>query len=274
MPAVFVALLLAVQLLVAVYAYWRMRRFSRTVARWHHDAESTALQAFRQSEQLQSVYVDLGLTRSLAPTRDWAASPDFLLQLTQHALAVRPKVIVECGSGVSSVVLARCVQLNGDGKLYCLEHDADHARRTRGELLRHGLAAFAEVVDAPLQPFQHRDSTSGWYAVDGLPKPLAIDMLVVDGPPMATGPLARYPAAPALFPSLSPRATVFLDDASRPDEMAVLSRWNEEFPELMQASRDCEKGCVVLSRRGSTPSSDPADVSIDDQGPDTLPAMT
>src|SRR5688572_31116753 len=61
---------------------------------------------FRQLESLVSLYVDLGLRKSLPPMRDWAASPDFLRELASHSLSDRPEVIVECGSGVSTIVLA------------------------------------------------------------------------------------------------------------------------------------------------------------------------
>ncbi len=67
-------------------------------------------------------------------------------------------------------------------------------------------------------------------------------MLVIDGPPEAVGPLARYPAGPSLFPSLSVGATVFLDDAARDDEKRIIERWQREFPDLERQDHDCEKG--------------------------------
>ena len=55
-------------------------------------------------------------------------------------------------------------------------------------------------------------------------------MLVIDGPPQAAGTQARYPAGPLLFPRLAPGAAVYLDDAARSDEQAILRRWRSEFP--------------------------------------------
>jgi hypothetical protein len=71
-------------------------------------------------------------------------------------------------------------------------------------------------------------------------------MLVLDGPPQATREQARYPAGPLLFPHLAPQAAIFLDDAARADEAAIVQRWRQEFPALELSSLSCEKGCAVL----------------------------
>lgn len=209
----------------------------------HHDNAGL----FRQMEALQGLYVELDLKHSLPPTRGWAASPDFLLELARHARSARPLTVVECSSGASTVVLARCMQLNGQGKVFSMEHDADYARLTRAQLKRHGLEDWAQVLDAPLRPYRLGDEEWPWYDVAGLGTGTEIDLLVIDGPPQATRSLARYPAGPLLFPRLARGASVFLDDAGRPDERTILQRWQKEFPALEQSTRQCEKGCAVLS---------------------------
>lgn len=208
---------------------------------------------FRQIEALHSLHVELHLERSLPGTRGWAASPDFLLELALHARAQRPLTVVECSSGTSTLVLARCLQLNGAGKVYSLEHDPAFARQTREQLRRHGLCDWAEVLDAPLREHLFGAQSWPWYAHEALPADvaagvLAIDLLVIDGPPQATRALARYPAGPALFHHLAPSGAVFLDDAARADEQAILARWKTEFPQLQQRALPCEKGCAVLGK--------------------------
>lgn len=208
---------------------------------------------FRQIEALQSLYVELDLDKSLPGTRGWAASPDFLLELVLYTRARRPVTVVECSSGTSTLVLARCLQLNGAGKVYSLEHDPVFAARTREQLRRHGLSDWAEVRDAPLREHVLGAQSWPWYAHEVLPAGLAtgdtaIDLLVIDGPPQATRALARYPAGPSLFHHLAPNAAVYLDDAARDDEQAILQRWKTEFPQLAQSTLPCEKGCAVLSK--------------------------
>ncbi|PWF47648.1 class I SAM-dependent methyltransferase [Massilia glaciei] len=209
-------------------------------------AQTDTAAVFRQFEALIGLYHDLGLSKSLPPTRGWSASPDFLAQLTRHALLEKPLTVVECSSGASTLVLARCMQINGAGRVYSLEHDPVYAEKTRAELARHGLGEFAVVLLAPLRGFSAGAPERLWYARDALPPGLAIDMLAIDGPPKDTGALARYPAGPALFPLLAPNAAVFLDDAARPEEQAILSRWKDEFPALAFSTRECEKGCAVM----------------------------
>lgn len=242
-------LFIAATLLLCAYTLHKVRLVHLMLydVRDQSHRESTSL--FRQLEALQGLYTDLGLTRSLPDTRGWAASPDFLLELARHALAEKPKVVVECSSGTSTLVLARCMQLNGGGKVHSLEHDPAYARETRRQLERHGLAAWADVVDAPLTSREFAGATWPWYATEGLPRNAKIDMLVIDGPPQATRSLARYPAGPALFDYLSPGAAVFLDDARRPDEQQILRRWAEEYPEIEQRQLSCEKGAALLRYR-------------------------
>jgi hypothetical protein len=236
----------ALMLFVALYILHKVRLVHLLLHdvrdRTSHDSASL----FRQMEALQGLYVELDLHCSLPPTRGWAASPDFLLEMARHARASRPGVVVECSSGASTLVLARCMQLNGAGRVYSLEHDAHYAGQTRAQLRRMGLEQWAEVIDAPLCQQQLADESWPWYDLAALPSGVAIDLLVIDGPPQATRSLARYPAGPLLFPRLAAGAHVFLDDAARADEQAILQRWTRQFPALRQSTPPCEKGCSVL----------------------------
>jgi hypothetical protein len=66
----------------------------------------------------------------------------------------------------------------------------------------------------------------------GLLSDITIDMLVMDGPPAATAPLARYPALPVLGNQLSPGSIVLLDDTYREEERLIVARWKKEYPRL------------------------------------------
>lgn len=242
-------LFVAATLLLCGYTLHKVRLIHLLLHDVRDRAQRDNAGLFRQLEALQGLYADLGLQHSLPDTRGWAASPDFLLMLARHALAEKPNIVVECSSGTSTVVLARCLQLNGAGKLYSLEHEPRYAAETRRQLARHGLSDWAVVLDAPLQAQDFVGATWPWYSTHALPAHAAIDMLAIDGPPHATRAQARYPAGPALFGRLAPGAAVFLDDASRPDEQAILRRWADEYPEMEQRQPACEKGAAVLVYR-------------------------
>lgn len=236
-------------LLLCAYILHKVRHMHLLVHALRDDTRQGHTILFRQLEALQGLYISLGLRRALPLTRGWAASPDFLQELAAHALDEKPRCVVECSSGISTLVLARCMQLNGAGKVYSLEHDPVYARRTRRQLELHGLDAWATVVDAPLTLQEFGAGKQVWYDSAGLPTGLQIDMIVIDGPPQAVADAARYPAGPVLFPRLRHGAKVFLDDASRPGEQAALERWSREFPLLEIEALPCEKGAAALRYR-------------------------
>lgn len=210
----------------------------------------------RQRAAELKAYLDLGarlgLRQGLPYVRYWSAGADFLALLIDHVLAHRPSVIIECGSGLSTVMLARCCALNGVGRVLSLEQAPEHAAACRAELARYALEGHATVLDAPLRPYTLGDATHAWYDITGLPE-TSIDLLVIDGPPGRLAPLARYPALPLLFARLGPAGTVFLDDAARPDEQSILARWRSEFPDLVMTEVDTGRGCAVLQRRPQPP---------------------
>ena len=239
--------LLLLLLLIGAFALHKVRRVHLMLFAMRDQARNDSDNLYQQLAQLLGLYRELDFDKSVPGTRGWAASPDFLMVLARHALAHKPATVVECSSGTSTVVLARCMQLNGGGMVYSLEHDPVYARQTNEELARHGLSGFAQVLVAPITATMVGADQWQWYDHSVLPQ-VAIDMLVIDGPPESTGPLARYPAGPLLFPRLGAGAAVFLDDAARPDETAIAAKWQAAFPELDQSRPFCEKGCLKLQR--------------------------
>ncbi len=202
---------------------------------------------FNQLHLLDELKKELDLTLALPAMRGWAASPDLLYLLARHAKTTKPQVVFECGSGVSTIVLARCMQQNGSGHVYTLDHDPQFAEETRRRLAEHGLSDWGSVVDAPLVEHSIGAEKYQWYDCQGLPES-SVDMLVVDGPPEKLGSAARYPAGPILFPRLSEGASVFADDLITATMQRNLARWESEFPDLQVERRFVEKQCAILRK--------------------------
>ena len=80
----------------------------------------------------------------MPPTRGVAASPDFLLCIADHLRTAKPDIVAECGAGVTTLVIARCLQLNGYGKLFSIESDEGQARLARERLRERDLTGFAQ----------------------------------------------------------------------------------------------------------------------------------
>lgn len=234
-------------LTIQLYCFWKIRAYGHHLAAEIHSLDRTVNSGVGHIEDSLRLYTELSLTCSLLPMRDWAAGPDFLLELALHVKTEKPRAIVECGSGVSTIVLARCAEMNGRGHVYSIEHLPDFADETRRELARHGLAAYATVLRAPLMHHDIKNQVWLWYSVPTL-LPDEIDLLVIDGPPATTGHLVRYPAGPLLFKHLSPHAAVFLDDAFRSDEQEIVDRWGLEFPEYHRQLKATQRGCAILRK--------------------------
>ncbi len=217
-------------------------------------AEQAARNLFAQLEAWAFVRERLDLRQGLPYTRDWSAAPDFLKLIAEHALSAKPKQILECSCGTTSLVLARCCELNGVGTVTSLEHGPEFAQKSRDELARYGLDGIAQVVDAPLEAVTADGRTFQWYRLPVLAE-RSVEMLVIDGPPGPLQPWSRYPALPLLHTRLADRCSLFLDDAARPDERALVARWIEQLPEwgfsVERVEAVAERGCTILHlRRG------------------------
>jgi predicted O-methyltransferase YrrM len=206
-------------------------------------------QTFRQLEALQNLSAVLPAGEVLPATRGWAASPDLLVVLVDLVITERPSLVVECGSGASTLWLALAMRRFGiDGRIIALDHDPVFASKTRDLLARHDVRDLAEVRDAPLESFSLDGQSYSWYARRAWEDLTGIDLLFVDGPPATTGHQARYPALPLLIGSLSPVATAVLDDLVVPDMQKVLRLWLDAYPDFGSEILPLEKQAAVLRR--------------------------
>lgn len=184
--------------------------------------------------------------RPYLPFSSGAMRASGLVHLCNLIVHRAPAHIVECGAGVSTVLLARLLEQCGAGRLTALEHDPGWAARVSRLLEREGLGGVAGVVLAPL-------ADDGWYAAEGVDRlPAAIDLLVVDGPPADRAELeaARHPALGRLEPRLAADALVVLDDIGRAGEQGVLARWEAETRWRFERLED---EAIAVGRRAQEP---------------------
>lgn len=247
-----IALLLATTIVLLMMLLKKIKRIDNNtwdlqvwMKRW---VKNELENEFQQVEALLSLTKELNLDCGLQRTRSWAGSPDFLLVLLRKVRTNRPQIIVECSSGISTIVSARGLQLNGSGHVYSLEHEPEYAEKTRTELARHGLQDWATVLDAPLVDLETRLGRKRWYDISNLPS-APIDLVVVDGPPETTNQLARYPAGPVLIPRLSDNGELMLDDMIRKSEQDAIVAWKQEFEGISVVDIPAEKGIAVVNRK-------------------------
>lgn len=178
-------------------------------------------------------------------------------QALAHLLSLveerRPRRILELGSGTTTIWLGYLSKKIG-GKVVSLDHLEHYLNLTRSAVNRHELGDVVETRLAPLEPIECDGRSFDWYSLAAMADLSQIDMLIVDGPPAATGPKARYPSLPELFHLLAPHATVILDDAHRDDETEIVDAWLENYPEFTHIERGTSRLAVL--QRGHT-NSDP-----------------
>lgn len=211
----------------------------------------------RQVQALFSLY-NLLEFRAQAPWfTGWAATPELAARLYQLVRDEEPELVVELGSGASSVVIAAALEQNGTGQLISIEQNEEFAARTRTELERQSLSRRARVEVAPIKKITVNGTECLWYDRDRIPNAGPIDVLVVDGPHRELQKMARFPALPLLFDLLAPDATIVLDDADRKDERRAVRKWLETFSGLEAEFIPTSKGLAIIrrtaARRPSTP---------------------
>ncbi|MDQ7727291.1 class I SAM-dependent methyltransferase [Halomonas sp. SpR8] len=213
----------------------------------------------------------LAIKGQLPPLSGWPAAPDFLLRLHTWVCKHKPQVVVETGSGVTTLVIADALRQNGSGKLISLEHLQEYADKTNETLKDEALTAWVELRVGVLVPWygEHlnpadAEKSSRWYSLDleGIEQ---INLLIVDGPPGATCLYARYPALPAFFEWLAPTAEIWMDDANRQEEKDISEAWAERYGFELELI-PLEKGMSRLWRAGGvTPAAPSATVDTSER---------
>jgi hypothetical protein len=129
-----------------------------------------------------------------------------------------------------------------------VDHLKEFATKTKELVGDYGYEEEVDVRTAPLREWDVDGKELTWYGISlDQFEERSIDLLVVDGPPWNTGPLARYPAAFILEPYLATDCVIVLDDGDRADEEQAARRW-AEFLDADLEYAGGPKGTYVLRR--------------------------
>ena len=226
------------------------------------------LNATQQLEAFLGIQSFLNHGARLPSMHGWPISPDFALYLIELIDSNDYDLILEFGSGTSTVLIAKALarigrQRNGKPATsqVAFEHLQQYHAQTLANLKQSELADAVQLVLAPLQPYQAPNGkTYSYYSCHTSLKELAQQMsaaglrvlIVVDGPPAATGQHARYPAVPAILAHLkSARIDVLLDDYIRDDEKEIAQLWLKDIEaqglSAQMTTRKMEKDACLIS---------------------------
>jgi predicted O-methyltransferase YrrM len=216
----------------------------RRIEDFHRSIEDN----YRQLQVLLWLTSLLKVRLPLPPLGGFPIEPDLAALLFRTVREKKPRLIVELGSGVSTVLIGYVLDEQGGGRLVSFDDNESYWRETERDIRSHGLGDVVEVRLAPLKEVSFRGQTWLWYDPGAFSDLRDIDLLIIDGPPGGYQELSRYPALPVLFDSLTEGALVILDDSKRPDERKILDLWASEFPSCVLESVDTLNGAAILKK--------------------------
>ena len=242
------SVLIILVLLVVLYCAKLLRALHQRVSKSNQQTQESIKElkeqvwhSYRQSEALQQLFALLKFSAPIPPTRSWAASPDLLLTIAGLVRTRKPRLVVELGSGVSTLIVAKA----GARKVISIDNSAEFAEKTREMLKDHKVRG----VEVRVAPLKSHASGVDWYDTAKLKDLKKIDMLIIDGPPGSKNPDARKPALKELLAKLSPNVVVVIDDVNRIGERQLAEAFAKALPRHTLNILNHEKGTAVLSPR-------------------------
>jgi len=158
-----------------------------------------------------------------APSADgWTLAPDALRFVTQMVREVRPRHVLEMGSGLSTRLLAR--EAVGGCVISSVDHDPQYNWETGG-----GQAGNVAFHLAPLVVREFGGKLCGAYLIrpDRMASKEPVDLVVIDGPPVNLG--GREGTLYQVMDYARAGTVVLLDDSKRPEERAAIRAWQDNL---------------------------------------------
>ncbi|WP_462401995.1 methyltransferase FkbM [Pseudomonas sp. Marseille-QA0332] len=228
---------------------------------------SEMLNAAQQLEAFLGIQNFLNHGERLPGMHGWPISPDFALYLIELIDSKHYDLILEFGSGTSTVIIAKTLARIGQQRRtsppvqVAFEHLEQYYNQTHANLIQADLIHAVQLVLAPLVPFQSPSGNMYSYydchsKLAELKAKLTADclkiLMIVDGPPGSTGKHARYPAVPAVLKHFKGAALdIVLDDYIRSDEKEVAEMWLKEveavYSNTSLRARKMEKDACLIS---------------------------
>jgi predicted O-methyltransferase YrrM len=175
------------------------------------------------------------LIRAL-PTRGWHLRAEAMKLLAGIVAEAGPRLVLELGSGSSTVLLAsQCRSAGGGARVVSVEESPFFAARTRRLLRRHNLLDWVSLVVSPVVGTRIGSWRGYCYelpdsAIAAVMEGARADLVLIDGPMSAWTRRGdcRYGTLPLIRRWLADRALVIVDDAHRRGERDIIARWTAE----------------------------------------------
>jgi len=222
----------------------------------------TLFPSVQESKKRTTNHYSLSIIQSAFPTNNflplttWAPSPTGLLHLLNHITINEPPLIVEFGSGFSTVIIGKLIKKNKlKSRLISFDNDSNWSDKVNSWLLTEEINAnitssyFAELK----QELIYKNQSIFWYNTEKVKSVLqdtVPDLLIVDGP---HGSYKNARAGALLFfqkqiekQSLS----YFYDDTDREEEFEIVNTIganNNHFLDYTFGGKILQYGSIPIS---------------------------
>ena len=172
----------------------------------------------------------------------WAARPHFLkvcfeLSSTNHG------PILECGAGLSTIIIGLVRNRYSMKSVYTLENNLDYGLKLKMILQKLHIKS-VEIVIVPLKSY----GDYSWYDISSCNLPKDIALVICDGPPGNT-PGGRYGLMPIMINHFSEKCIILLDDANRVEEQQIATNWANTFKFYLEMHGPLNDTYAMLKRR-------------------------
>ncbi|QBY03542.1 hypothetical protein E2K93_03730 [Thalassotalea sp. HSM 43] len=211
----------------------------------------------------------------------WPISSDIALFLLNKVETNNYDLVIEFGSGTSTMLFAQAMKnltnrsendfkrISVDAensqylashqdlpkKVVTFEHNKKYFDKTSKSLVNSNFDDVVELVHAPLVDYKVGEKNYLYYSCESMLQQIkqifngrtAKILILIDGPPATTGPLARFPAIPMILNNLANhQLDIVLDDYNRQEEKEIVDGWKKIFEERFITYEEevvnCEKG--------------------------------
>jgi predicted O-methyltransferase YrrM len=180
--------------------------------------------------------VDLAWIRPLPPPDGWPLAPDVLRFLAALVRVLRPRHVIEFGSGLSTRALARaCAGREPTCAISSADHDPDYSRAARAAVRADAAGARVRLQIAPVVARDCGGELLPVYALSAarMASRRPADLALIDGPPDLLG--GREGTLYQVLDLARPGTIVLLDDAAREHEQEALRHWKENLGPAIEA---------------------------------------
>ena len=235
---------------------------------------SNATKQIEASIGLQNYFATGDLPNINTERHAWPVSPDFALYLVELIEFNDYDLIIEFGSGISTVIVAKTLLIMAPKRaskppvdFVSFDHLDQYYQQTRAQLQHAGLTDVVKLTHAPLQDWPAPNgNTYPYYSCQPTLAALAQKhpaaglrlLVIVDGPPAATGKHARYPAGPLILQHFAgAHIDILIDDYIRKDEKEIAKLWQDDIADAKLVSittqRELEKDACLIQVQGTGP---------------------